>query len=171
MFYHIEKALSFVKESWQNLWLIGVIMVSAITVLIGILKPLLFDKIKCKQLRRASLAFSNVALCFGGTAIWFFAKSFSYEFYLHTAVTVSLVSIVWYWLYENTCLRDLIHKIGSLTLKKIYAVICARFDKADEIAIEKEIEKIATQTKEKVKADKLSTKTSNKKVDKELKNL
>lgn len=171
MFSHIETALNFVKGNWENLWLVGVIMVSAITVLIGILKPLLFDKIKCKQLRRTSLAFSNVALCFGGTAIWFLAKSFSYEFYLHTATVVSLVSIVWYWIYENTPLRWAIHKIGSMTLKKIYAMVSNKLDKVDEIDVEKEIESLIINAQGKVKAEKLSTKTSAKKVDKELKDL
>jgi hypothetical protein len=148
----------------------GVIMVSAITVLIGILKPLLFNRIPWKPLRRACLAFANVGLCFGATAVWFAIKHFSFGIYLHSAIMVSLLSILWYWFYENTCLRDLIATIGRLTLRKVAMIVAKIFNGDDIKEIEKEVKIVAEELKSTAKKQ-IKSATKNIKTDKELKNL
>ena len=167
---YVEQFLSFYEPDWKNLLLLGVIMVSAITVLVGILKPLMFDRIKWKPLRRACLAFTNVGLCFASVAVTFFLKHFDFSLYLHSAVATSLLSIVWYWFYENTCLRDLIHKIGKFALNKTYSVVKNFFDCKEFEKLEKEIaiatEEIKANTKKELKSA-----SKNAKTDKELKNL
>lgn len=163
MFYNIEVAINFLKENWETFWLIGVIMVSAITVLIGLLKPILFNKIKIKALRKTCLAFSNVALCFIGNAILFFANNLNFDIYYHSSFATAIVSILWYWLYENTCLRDLIHKIGSVVLNKLKG---GQLTKKDQEEIVKEVKTIVAEVKKDHKKAQKVVKT-----DKELKNL
>lgn len=163
MFYNIEVAINFVKENWETFWLVGVIMVSAITVLIGILKPILFDKIKIKALRKTCLAFSNVALCFLGNAILFLANHLNFDIYFHSSFTTAIVSILWYWLYENTCLRDLIHKIGSVVLNKLKG---GKITKQDQAEIVKEVKTIVAEAKKEHKKTPKVVKN-----DKELKDL
>lgn len=170
MFVHINKFLTFFKADWYNLLIAGVIMVSAITVLIGILKPFLFNRIPWKPLRRACLAFSNVALCFGSVALWFAIKHLSFGIYLHSAISVSLFSIVWYWVYENTCLRDLIEKVGKLTLRKVGQLLTKIFNRDDIKEIEKEVILVAEELKSSTKKE-IKSATKNVKTDKELKNL
>ena len=170
MFYNIEVAINFVKENLETFWLVGVIMVSAITVLIGILKPLLFNRIPWKPLRRATLAFANVGLCFATTAVWFAIKNFSFGIYWHSAIAVSVFSIVWYWFYENTCLRDLISTIGKITLRKI-AVILAKVFSGEEINEIKTETKIVVEELKSTAKKELKAATKNIKNDKELKNL
>ena len=99
MFVHINKFLTFFRADWYNLLIAGVVIVSAITVLIGILKPLLFNRIPWKPLRRACLAFSNVALCFGSVAIWFAIKHLSFGIYL--------IHIFWIGLWVSLFKQDL----------------------------------------------------------------
>ena len=163
MFYNIEVALNFVKENWATFWLIGVIMVSAITVLIGVLKPFVFDKIRIKPIRKACLAFSNIALCFLGNAILYWWNNGNFDLYFHTSFTTAIVSILWYWLYENTCLRDLIHKIGTVVLNKLKG---GQLTKKDQEEIVKEVKTIVEEVKKDHKKAQKVVKT-----DKELKNL
>ena len=170
MVWHIDKFLTFFKADWYNLLIVGVIMVSAITVLIGILKPLLFNRIPWKPLRRASLAFTNIGLCFGATAAWFAFKHFSFDIYWHSAIAVSLFSIVWYWVYENTCLRDLISTIGKITLSKVAMIMTRIFNGDDIKEIEKEAKLVAEELKSTAKKE-IKSATKNVKTDKELKNL
>jgi hypothetical protein len=170
MYAYVKTFLDFYLADWKDLLLLGVIMVSAITVFVGILKPLLFNKIKWKPLRRASLAFTNVALCFACVAVGFLIKKYDFSVYLHTAVATSLFSIIWYWVYENTCLRDLISKIGGVALSKCYAMVKKLFDKNDAQEIEKEISILVEELKTNAKKE-IKSATKNVKTDKELKNL
>ena len=162
----METLLSNISGKWEDLLLLGVIMVSAITVLIGILKPFVFNKIKWKPLRRALLAFSNVALCFVSTVVLFEIEHYSYDMYWYSAGAVSVFSILWYWFYENTCLRDLIALIGKTTLKAVYNVLPKGVDKKDAKAIAKELSMVKKTLKAEVKSA-----IKNAKVDKELKDL
>lgn len=170
MWNEIGKLLSFAQANWYDFLIAGVIMVSAITVFIGILKPLLFNRIPWKPLRRSCLAFTNVALCFAGTAIWFLIEHIDYNIYWHSAIVVSLFSVVWYWLYENTCLRDLIEKVGKITLRKVAQILSKIFNGDDIKEIEKEAKLVVEELKKTTKKEiKSATKTV--KEDKELKDL
>ena len=148
----------------------GVIMVSAIIVLIGILKPLLFNRIPWKPLRKACLAFTNVALCFAGVAIWYWIENIVFDFYWQTSIAISCFSIIVYWLYENTCLRDLIGKVGKLTLGKVGNVICLAIEGKDEDTIKKEIE-LSRESLKKATKEEITLVTHKVKTDNELKNL
>ena len=170
MLAQIEKFMKFYLADWENLLMLGVIMVSAITVLVGILKPLLFNKIKWKPLRRSCLAFTNIGLCFGAVAVLFAVEHYDYSTYLHTAIAMSIFSILWYWIYENTCLRDLIATIGKFTLKKAYDVAKKVFDKKDVQELENEIVLAVEEIKEKTKKE-IKSSAKKTKVDKELKDL
>lgn len=170
VFLEMAKFLKFWEKNWYDYMIAGVIMVSAITVFIGILKPLLFNKIKWKPLRRACLAFSNVGLCFGSTAIWFWTESMNFGMYLQTAILVSAFSIIWYWLYENTCLRDLIEKIGKLALGKASLIFTKLFNGNDIKEIGEEIKLVSEELKKTTKKE-IKAKTASVKTDNELKDL
>ena len=170
VFLEMANFLRFWEKNWYDYMIAGVIMVSAITVFIGILKPLLFNKIKWKPLRRACLAFSNVGLCFGSTAIWFWTESMNFDMYSHSALLVSAFSILWYWLYENTCLRDLIEKIGKLALSNATLVLTKIFKSNDIKGIGEEIKLVSEELKNTTKKE-IKAKTTAVKTDKELKNL
>jgi hypothetical protein len=107
-------------QNYKVLLTAGVIMVSALIVLIGVLKPILFNKITCKPLRGFLLSFTNIALGFGFVAGAFWLKEISFDYYWFTATAFCVFSVFVYWCYENlTQARAGIHKLGSFVWKKI----------------------------------------------------
>lgn len=116
-------------ENWQDVMIGGSIMVCSIVVIMGILKKAILGKIPNKLVRKVVLAFSSIVLAFPVTAIYFFAQSINFKYYGWGCGLVALTTIIVYWLYENTCLRELISLIGEKTIVKLIAVIADSFVK------------------------------------------
>jgi hypothetical protein len=74
-----------------------------------------------------------------------------------------------YLLYENTCLRNLIHKIGIATIKKVADVAISLLNDNDKEDIKKEIEKVSRELSDGVKKEIKKSVSNNS--DKELNNL
>ena len=94
----------------------------------------------------------------------------NFEMYLQTAILVSAFSIIWYWLYENTCLRDLIEKIGKLALSKASLIFTKLFNGNDIKEIGEEIKLVSEELKKTTKKE-IKAKTASVKTDNELKDL
>ncbi len=114
----MQVVFNYILNNYEQIFIVGAIMVSAIIVLIGLMKPVFFNKIKNKSVRKVLLAFTSVAMSFGSTAIYYLIEKYSFEYYWVSACATAVSSIVVYWFYENTCLRNLIEKIGTLALRK-----------------------------------------------------
>ena len=151
MFANIQTVLSFFEANYNDIIVYVVAMVSAIIVLIGLLKPLLFNRIPNKQIRKVVLAFSNVALCFASALVLFFVNSWNLEYYLTGAVALSVCCIITYWLYENTCLRNLIETVGKIVLRKVAGVAFLAVTSEDvkqvKTAVENATKEVKAQTK------------------------
>ena len=156
---------------WRELAVAGAVMVSSIITIMGIIKPL-YNRIPCKQLRKSALAFTSIFLSFVATACYFVIRpDTNWELYWIASLITSLGCIVTYWVYENTCLRDAIHKIGNLAIDKGANILKMLLNGKDAKAINSEIKKATEELKATAKAElKLHPKKSNKK-DKELENL
>lgn len=102
------------------------IVVSAIIVLMGLLKKAAFNKIGNKTLRKVSLAFTSLVLVLPFTALYFMGDNINFKYYWIGCAMNGFALIVTYWFYENTALRDLINKIGSLTLGRFFSFIWSR---------------------------------------------
>ena len=156
--------------NFEKIFVTGLIMVSAIIVVIGVLKICFFNKIKNKLLRKSLLAFTNVASCFVTTVGYFLVEELNFNYFWFSAICLSVFSILVYWIYENTCLRNLIEKIGKLAIKKLSSVGIQLFTTDEKIALEKElkvvVDEIETQVKKELKQTIKATKQ-----DQELKNL
>lgn len=113
-------------ENWQQALVGGAIVISAVIVLMGMIKGL-FDKIPYKLLRKFLLALTSVVLVLPVSAIYFVCAGIDYKYFWGDYALLSVATIVTYWLYENTCLRDLIHKIGSLTLGRFIKFLGSKF--------------------------------------------
>ena len=124
-----------------------VIMVSAIIVLIGLMKPILFNKIASKNIRKAALAFSNVALCFASALVLFWIKAWNFDYYIYAASALSVSCIVTYWFYENTCLRNLIDVIGKIALRKVANIALLTVTKDDVNEVKAELQKTTAELK------------------------
>lgn len=146
-----------------------VIMVSAIIVLIGLLKPI-YNKITNKNLRKVALSFSSVIACFGAAFIYFLVEGWNFKYYFLASIALSVVCIVTYWFYENTCLRNLIGVVGGLALRKALSVLKVAITEDDVNTVKAEIQNATAQLKSTTKQELKNT--ANKiKVDKDLKGL
>lgn len=161
---------NYLCENYSEVLVVGAIMVSAIIVFIGLLKPLVFNRIKWKPLRKSILAMLSVGCSFGATAIHYLWQGIAWDYYIHASVAVALLTIFTYWLYENTCLRDLIDKIGSLTIRKFVNVLTMVFDDKDKAEIRAEVEKVQAEIRQSTKNE-LKKASKSLKKDKELENL
>lgn len=147
-----------------------VIMVSAIIVLIGLFKMWLFNRITNKYIRKVALSFSSVIACFGASFIYFLAEGWNLKYYFLASVALSVVCIVTYWFYENTCLRNLIGVVGGLAIRKALGVIKVTLTEDDVNTVKAEIKNATAQLKTTTKQE-LKKTASTLKIDKDLKNL
>ena len=146
----------------------GVVMVSAIIVFIGLLKPILFDRIKFKPLRKVAIAFTDVLACLIATAIAFWMNGIDFYYFFPAAIGVFVATVVVYWFYENTCFRNLIQKIGTIVLSKLAKIATGILDDKEKKEIKKELEAAKNEIKHTLKGE---LNTAKKKGDKELSNL
>lgn len=115
--------------NYKTLLTAGIIMASMIIVLIGALKPFVFNKIKNKCLRGSLLSLTNIVFSFGFVALAFWLKKISFDYYLVSSIAFCCFCIVLYWAYENlTQARAGIHKLGSFMWKKVLPVIRNKLD-------------------------------------------
>ena len=148
------KMINLFCSNYEILMTAGVIMASMIIVLIGALKPILFDKITNKTLRGAVLSWSSVFCSFAFVALAFWIKQISFEYYWFASIAFSGFEIVVYWIYENfTQARTGVQNLGKFLWKKI-AIMFAN-----------KVNSIANDTKELSKIIAPTNKTSNKKKD------
>lgn len=113
--------------SWQLVLTGGIIVTSAIIFLLGMLKKVVFDKIKNKLLRKVALSFSSVILVFPFTAIYIVSNNIPFDYYWWACGGAAIATVITYWLYENTGLRNLIYLIGKITVGKCVAVLYEAF--------------------------------------------
>lgn len=100
-----------------------IIMMSTLIVFMGMLKPILFNKVSNKDLRGMLLFFTSIALSFASVAVTFLIKQYDFTYYWICGVFYSGGVIVMYAIYEHTPLRPSIHSIGSFVVEKLFGVI------------------------------------------------
>lgn len=145
----LQTMFTYFVEHFSDIFVEGVIMVSAIIVLIGILKPIVFNKIKYKLLRKVALSFTNVISCFVATFVKFIEAGVKFEWqtYLIASLSLTIFCIISYWFYENTGLRNLIEFIGRKTLCLTAKVGSTAVITDDYIAVKAEAKKSKTELK------------------------
>lgn len=147
----MDKLLSYIQTYGLS---ILVIAVSIITV-IGILKVCkVFDKIKSKNVKKFIYYALDIALSFGGSAIYFacFHKSFSgYPMYCVAELTVVTTL---YAIYENCGLRAFVKYLLSLTINALKKKPEDQLGKwAEKIGLEKSLEELQNKLAEKEAKD------------------
>lgn len=112
--------LEVLAANWKRVLLGGIILVTAIVVIMGLLKSFVFNKLKNKLIRKVALAFSSIALVFPAVAIYMWLNHINFHaYYLPGCGFAAVATVITYWLYENTALRELIHYLGSNTLLRV----------------------------------------------------
>ena len=152
------KILDLYCRNIKEITTMGMIMVSALIVFIGCLKPFVFDKIHNKDVRGVLLSLSNLIGAYGTVAVAFLFKKINFDYYWFTATVFCVFSVFVYWFYENTKLRAGIHKLGKFVLTKLGKIITTKLDNlassSHEIAkiVDELTEKSGKKTEKKSKA-------------------
>ena len=142
MFEHLVSFWEAIKPNFTDFVVEGAIMIYTVISTIGVLKKLLFDKIQNKGIRKFLLALMSLIFVFGGTTVQFLVKGLSFADYWVYATVYSISTILIYWLYENFGIRSGLHKIGDLTLGKLWELACKILKKAfagEKLDVEKEL--------------------------------
>lgn len=147
MLANIHHMLAHFAANYKDIIVVAVIMVSAIIVAIGLLKPIIFNRIHNKLVRKAALALSNIAACFIATLILYLVRGWSLTNYAMASAALSAACIITYWLYENTCLRNLIGLVGGLALRKALSLMNLALTTDDVKAVKQELHKTGEELK------------------------
>lgn len=153
MLANIKAMLLFFGAHYNDIIVSVVIMVSAVIVAIGLLKPIIFNRITNKHVRKAVLSFSNVIACFGAALIYFVVEGWDLKYYFLAAGALSVCCIVTYWLYENTCLRNLIGVVGNIALRKGLSILSIAVTNDDVNTVKNEIRNATAQLKTTTKTE------------------
>ena len=140
--------------NWQDAIVGGTIVTCSVIFLLGILKKLFLGKIRNKLLRKVVLAFSSIAMVFPTTAVYFLSDNISFDWYWWACGGMSILTIVTYWLYENTGLRNLIAFIGEATVSKWAKIIFSAFiNKGDNATTKNQLTMTTEQLKDEVRKE------------------
>lgn len=174
MFANIIAMAHFFEANYYDIIVNVVIMVSAIIVLIGFFKPILFDHIRNKELRGGALALTNVVACFVAALGYFLREGWNLKYYPLAAVALTLTSIFTYYIYEHVpYARVVIGGLGLAAIRKVFnvGIIAATTEdpQAVKTAAKKATAELQTQTKAELK--KVATKATKATADKDLRNL
>ena len=167
MLTNLNIMLSFFRANYNDILVNVVVMVSLIITIIGLAKPIIFNRIKNKELRKAALALTNVAACFLAAFIYFLRRDWNFDYYVLASVALSMASIFTYYLYETIpYVRSIIGGIGQNALSRILNVSLLAVATDDANAVKTELKNAKAETKLEL------TKVANKiKEDKDLKGL
>lgn len=136
---------------WYRFLIGGIIVVCAIIVLEGILKKAFLGKVANKLLRKVLLSMASLALVFPATALYFVSDNIPFDYYWYGCVVVSVLTIITYWLYENTALRNAIAYIGNKTVVKFATVLYYAVKNPDTVNVKNELCKTNKELKKAVK--------------------
>lgn len=138
-----EQILFYAKllfANWQTALYGGFAVIGVIIALVGVLKRVTKNKIQSKQVRKVIYFFSSLVLVLPVTAICFLIDGINFNHYWVGCLLSCIGVIVAYVFYENTLLRDLLQKIGRLT---IYRWISGK--PVDKTVVDGEIESVVAE--------------------------
>lgn len=116
--------IQFLFANWQDFLLGGFMVACMVVVFMGILKKAkVFSWISNKSLKGTIMAFSSVILVLPFTALMLIGNSYAWQFYWLICLFNSAATVIVYWLYEHTRLRNLVSFIGNKGLGMFFAVL------------------------------------------------
>jgi hypothetical protein len=112
----------YVAIDGQKILMGGVTVVGVVIFLMGILKNVGFIKnMKNKTIRKVVLSWASIVLTVGITVLSVWLNELKQEHFVVICIVNSISTILLYWLYENTAVRDLFALIGKHTVSKVFA--------------------------------------------------
>lgn len=117
----IKQVIDIFMNNTEEIFTAVIIMVSAVIVLMEILKERVFNRIKNKNLRRFALSFSSIAIMYATVAGYFIVNTIDFKYFAICGSLVCVAMIVIYWFYKEFLqVRDGIFAIGSFVIRKFF---------------------------------------------------
>lgn len=141
----IVSAMQYTLSNWQSLLVEGVIAVGVVIFLMGVLKKLFLDKIPNKLVRKIVVSFLSLIIVLPATVIVIIYNRLDMTYFWVFYAINAAATILLYWFYENTGLRNLLSLIGKNT---VYKLLGCLFNKEKNISddLEKTMEEINKDT-------------------------
>lgn len=127
----------YVAIDGQKILMGGVTVVGVVIFLMGILKNVGFIKnMKSKTVRKIVLSWLSIILTVGITVLSVWLNELKQDHFVVICIVNSVCTILLYWVYENTALRDLFAFIGKHTIAKVFARKPKTEEEAKQLASE-----------------------------------
>lgn len=127
----MKACMNYVISDWQSILVGGAVIVGVVIFILGCLKVSIVNRIHNKMLRKTLLSFLSVALVFPTTAAYTLYNGWSWEYYWWLCGLFALATIVVYWFYEGTHLREGLAWIGKTTVGKFLVLIRSKPENVD----------------------------------------
>lgn len=117
----MEVWLNYILSNWQAILVGGAVIVGVVVFLMGLFKKFIGNRIHNKMLRKTVLSFLSLAIVPPITALYTFYNGWAWDMYWLNCVLYAVSTIVVYWFYEGTHLREMLGLIGAVTVGKVWA--------------------------------------------------
>lgn len=122
-------------SDWRSLLIGGVVVVGVVIFLMGVLKKTFINKVKNTIARKVILSWASVVMTLPATAVSIFCNGYDFQYFWGIFAVNAVSTILIYWFYENTALRDALALLGKKTIGMIVAV----YTKEDAKTVVKDI--------------------------------
>lgn len=113
----------YILSNWQTVLIGGVCAVSIVIFILGCIKPLIKRWIPNSTLRKVIFAWTSVLLNVPATALSFWIEGLPSEHFWPLMVINAIGTILVYFVYENTALRNALHWFG----RKIVTILFKQY--------------------------------------------
>jgi hypothetical protein len=146
----MEKFLFFLANL-QDFLIGGIIVACAVIVLMGILKKAVFNRITNKLARKCALSGASLVLVLPISFFFMVGSGLDFQYYWILYAVNAFFTVITYWLYENTGLRNLIALLGGMVLKKYASVMYSVIEGAKNDDTKTKLVSATTELKQSVK--------------------
>lgn len=138
----------YILSNWQTVLTGGIYAVSIVIFILGCFKPLIKRWITNPILRKVIFAWLSVLLNVPATALSFWIEGFPSEHFWTLMITNIIGTILVYFVYENSALRDGLHLVG----KKLLTILFTQYVNPTQTKkeLQKEVEELLANPSNKV---------------------
>lgn len=111
----------YILSNWQTLLIGGVYAVSMVIFVLGCLKPLIKRWVKNTTLCKVIFAWLSIALNIPATAVSVWIEELPSDHFWTFVVMNAISTVLVYFVYENTALRNALHWFGKKTITLLFS--------------------------------------------------
>lgn len=119
----IIMTMNYILSDWQTLLIGGACAVSMVVFILGCFKPFIKRWVSNSTLRKVLFAWLSIALNIPATAVSIWIEDLPTEHFWTLAVINAVGTILVYFVYENTALRNALHWLGKKIITMLFSQV------------------------------------------------